>query len=197
MKIEKWNEVEGASTPDSEMVAFLESTTDAYALLRLRDDIEDNAQLMFANYSYLQKKEMEPEIDRYKVVYHGSIFASEDVNQQLEDLYVKFNIDHPEDCRGHSISASDIIALKIAGEVSFHYVDSFRFQNLEHFMEPENYLKHAEMALEDDYGMIDGIINNGKGSIEERHSVLEQLKEMPVSDTPHKPSKNHLERDME
>lgn len=197
MKIEKWNEVEGASTPDSEMVAFLESTTDAYALLQLRDDIEDNAQLMFANYSYLQKKEMEPEIDRYKVVYHGSIFASEDVNQQLEDLYVKFNIDHPEDCRGHSISASDIIALKIAGEVSFHYVDSFRFQNLEHFMEPENYLKHAEMALEDDYGMIDGIINNGKGSIEERHSVLEQLKEMPVSDTPHKPSKNHLERDME
>ena len=197
MKIEKWNEVEGASTPDSEMVAFLESTTDAYALLQLRDDIEDNAQLMFANYSYLQKKEMEPEIDRYKVVYHGSIFASEDVNQQLEDLYVKFNIDHPEDCLGHSISASDIIALKIAGEVSFHYVDSFRFQNLEHFMEPENYLKHAEMALEDDYGMIDGIINNGKGSIEERHSVLEQLKEMPVSDTPHKPSKNHLERDME
>lgn len=197
MKIEKWNEVEGASTPDSEMVAFLESTMDAYALLQLRDDIEDNAQLMFSNYSYLQKKEMEPEIDRYKVVYHGSIFASEDVNQQLEDLYVKFNIDHPEDFRGHSMSVSDIIALKIAGEVSFHYVDSFRFQNLEHFMEPENYLKHAEMALEDDYGMIDGIINNGKGSIEERPSVLEQLKEMPVSDTHHKPSKNHLERDME
>ena len=193
MKIEKWNEVEGASTPDSEMVVFLESTTDAYALLQLRDDIEDNAQLMFANYSYLQKKEMEPEIDRYKVVYHGSIFASEDVNQQLEDLYVKFNIDHPEDFRGHSMSVSDIVALKIAGEVSFHYVDSFGFQNLE----PENYLKHAEMALEDDYGMIDGIINNGKGSIEERPSVLEQLKEMPVSDTPHKPSKNHLERDME
>ena len=59
MKIEKWNEVEGTSTPDAEMVAFLESTTDAYAVLQLRDDIEDNAQLMFANYSYLQKKEME------------------------------------------------------------------------------------------------------------------------------------------
>jgi hypothetical protein len=26
----------------------------------------------------------------------------------------------------------------------------------------ENYLKSAEMALEDDYGMIDGVINNGK-----------------------------------
>ena len=55
---------------------------------------------MFANYSYLQKKEMEPEIDRYEVVYHGSISMSEDVNRQLEDLYVKFNIDHPDDFRG-------------------------------------------------------------------------------------------------
>lgn len=102
MKIEKWNEVDGTPTPDAGMVAFLESTTDAYAVLQLRDDVEDNAQIMFANYSYLQKKEMEPEIDRYKVVYHGSISVSEDVNQQLEDLYVKFNIDHPEDFRGHS-----------------------------------------------------------------------------------------------
>ena len=41
------------------------------------DDVYDNIPLMFANYSYLQKKEMEPEIDRYEVVYHGSynIFA--------------------------------------------------------------------------------------------------------------------------
>lgn len=31
-------------------------------------------------------------------------------------------------------------------------------------MKPENYLKNAEMAMEDDYGMIDGIINNGKAS---------------------------------
>ena len=105
---------------------------------------------------------MEPEIDRYKVVYHGSIFASENVNQQLEDLYVKFNIDHPKDFRGHSMSVSDIIALKIAGEVSFHYVDSVGFQKLDHFMEPENYLKYAEMALEDDYGMIDGLSIMGK-----------------------------------
>lgn len=94
-------------------------------------------------------------------------------------------------------TASDIVALKIAGEVSFHYVDSFGFQKLNHFMELENYLKYAEMVLEDDYGMIDGIINNGKANAEERPSVLEQLKEMPVPDIPHKSSKNHLERDME
>ena len=51
MKIEKWNEVDGTPTPDAGLVAFLESTTDAYAVHQLRDDVEDNAQIMFANYS--------------------------------------------------------------------------------------------------------------------------------------------------
>ena len=65
-------------------------------------------------------------------------------------------------------------------------------------MKPENYLKNAEMAMEDDYGMLDGIINNGKAfAAEERPSVLEQLKEMSVFDTPHKPPRSHPERDME
>ena len=77
--------------------------------------------------------------------------------RQLEDLYVKFNIDHPDDFRGHSMSVSDIVALKVVGEVSFHYVDSVGFQKLENFMKSENYLKNAEMAMEDDYGMIDGM----------------------------------------
>ncbi|WP_243260346.1 YodL domain-containing protein [Flavonifractor plautii] len=156
MKNEKWDDVHGNTTPDDRMVAFLESPTDSYAILQLREDVDDNIPLMFANYSYLQKKEMEPEIDRYEVVYHGSISMSEDVNRQLEDLYVKFNIDHPDDFRGHSMSVSDIVALKVVGEVSFHYVDSVGFQKLENFMKSENYLKNAEMAMEDDYGMIDG-----------------------------------------
>lgn len=155
MKNEKWDDVHGNTTPDDRMVAFLESPTDSYAILQLREDVDDNIPLMFANYSYLQKKEMEPEIDRYEVVYHGSISMSEDVNRQLEDLYVKFNIDHPDDFRGHSMSVSDIVALKVVGEVSFHYVDSVGFQKLENFMKSENYLKNAEMAMEDDYGMME------------------------------------------
>lgn len=82
MKNEKWDDVHGNTTPDDRMVAFLESPTDSYAILQLREDVDDNIPLMFANYSYLQKKEMEPEIDRYEVVYHGSISMSEDVNRQ-------------------------------------------------------------------------------------------------------------------
>ena len=63
---------------------------------------------------------------------------------------------------------------------------------LQELYETRNYLKNAEMAMEDDYGMLDGVINNGKApATEERPSVLEQLKEMPVFDTPRKPSRSH------
>ena len=44
--------------------------------------------------------------------------------------------------------------------VSSHYVDSVGFVQLPAFL-PDNYLKNAEISMEDDYGMIDGIINNG------------------------------------
>ena len=73
----------------------------------------------------------------------------------------QFNNEHPADYQSPSASVSDIIAIKQDGVVSFHYCDSFGFQQLPDFIKPENYLKNAEMAMEDDYGMIDGIINNG------------------------------------
>ena len=48
-------------------------------------------------------------------------------------------------------------------------IDRIGFVELQNFMKPENYLKNAEMAMEDDYGMLDGIINNGKApAAEER-----------------------------
>ena len=79
----------------------------------------------------------------------------------LDMIYQRFNVDHPADFKGHSLSVSDIVALKQNGVVSCHYVDSIGFRELPNFLKPENYLKNAEMLLEDDYGMIDGIINNG------------------------------------
>ena len=79
----------------------------------------------------------------------------------MDELYETFNIRRPEDFRGHSLSVSDIVALKQNGVVSCHYVDSRGFKALPDFLKPENYLKNAEMAMEDDYGMIDGVINNG------------------------------------
>lgn len=197
MKIEKWDDVHGNTTSDDRMVAFLESSTDSYAVLQLKH-IDETDEFRFMPYWHIQKLENQPTIDHYEVVYNGPIEQSAGAAEQLEALYTRFNIDHPEDFRGHSMSVSDIVALKVVGEVSFHYVDSVGFQKLENFMKSENYLKNAEMAMEDDYGMIDGIINNGKASgLEERPSVLEQLKEKPVPDVSHKPPKSHPEREIE
>ena len=79
-----------------------------------------------------------------------------------EALFQKFNLDRPGDFGGHSLSVSDIVAIKQNGQVSYYYCDSFGFQELPDFRKPENYLKAAELSTEDDYGMIDGIINNGQ-----------------------------------
>ena len=49
----------------------------------------------------------------------------------------------------------------VPGFFSRPYVDRFAFTELHGFLQPENYLKSAEMAMEDDYNMVDGIINNG------------------------------------
>ena len=43
MKNEKWDDVHGNTTPDDRMVAFLESPTDSYAILQLREDVDDNS----------------------------------------------------------------------------------------------------------------------------------------------------------
>ena len=47
MKNEKWDDVHGNTTPDDRIVAFLESPTDSYAILQLREDVDDNIPLMF------------------------------------------------------------------------------------------------------------------------------------------------------
>ena len=69
------------------------------------------------------------------------------------------NNEHPADYRHPSMSVSDLVAIKHDGKVSCHYCDSFGFEPVPGFL-PDNPLKNAEMAVEDDYGMIDGIINN-------------------------------------
>ena len=159
-KIQKWDEVNGNTTPEEKMTAFLESATDSYAILQLRRG-EDTRDEQFMSYSYLQRNGKEPDIDHYEVVYAAALPAYRNQTQLLEGLYEKFNIDHPSDFRGHSLSVSDIVALRVNGVVSSHYVDSFGFKELPEFIKPENYLKAAEMSMEDDYGMLDGIINNG------------------------------------
>ena len=210
-RIEKWDEVHGNQAPDERMMAFLDSATDQYAILQLRRS-ENTVYERFSSMRELERMGLEPDIDHYEVVYTAPLLPYKDQNTMLEELYAKFNVSRPDDFTGHSLSVSDIVALRQNGVVSCHYVDSIGFQELPGFLKPENYLKAAEMSMEDDYGMIDGIINNGpkqptvadleaqvKAGMsislmdlaeaahrEKKKSVLEQLKSQPAQERPHK-----------
>ena len=177
---------------------FLEAPGDAFAVMQLKGSAP--AELRYTGLNYLSQP---PAPGNYDILYTVPIACTQNQSATLENLFEIFNINRPGDFTGHSLSVSDIIALKQDGVVSYHYCDSVGFQELPSFMS-ENYLKAAEMSLEDDYGMIDGIINNGQkptvsdleqqvkngqsislmdlvGAIqqEKKPSVLKKLKEQP------------------
>ena len=153
---------------------------------------------------YLRQKDMQVSHDNYGAVYSGSLPPGTDSRDALDNIYTRFNIDRPQDFTGHSLSVSDIIVLRQQGRASCHYVDSWGFKELPQFL-PENYLKNAEMAMEDDYGMIDGIINNGKSparveqerQTDERPSVLEKLRSYSTQERTEVPKKNAPSRGAE
>ena len=163
---EDWDAIKNEVPPmDLEIIkqkreqAFLESPGDTYAIYQLKRD-DATADIRFMNFEYLQKKDIEPQYENYELIYTGALTKDGSQIEKLEDLYRIFNIEHPQDFTGHSLSISDIVALKQAGVVSYHYVDSIGYKELTNFRNTDNHLKNAEMQLEDDYGMIDGIINN-------------------------------------
>ena len=163
---EDWDAIKNEVPPmDLEIIkqkreqAFLESPGDTYAIYQLKRD-DATADIRFMNSDYLREKGIEPQYENYELIYTGALSKDGSQIDKLEDLYRIFNIEHPQDFTGHSLSISDIVALKQAGVVSYHYVDSVGYKELHNFHNTDNYLKNAEMQLEDDYGMIDGVINN-------------------------------------
>ena len=163
---EDWDAIKDQIPPmDMEMVrqkreqAFHESPGDTYAIYQLKRD-PSTAELSFMNSEWLQAHGIEPKYENYELIYTGALTQDGSQIDKLEDLYRIFNIEHPQDFTGHSLSISDIVALKQAGVVSYHYVDSIGYKELTNFRNTANHLKNAEMQMEDDYGMIDGVINN-------------------------------------
>jgi len=161
-----WERVRGEIPPmDAVLVrqkqeqAFQNSKVDSYAIYQLRN-CDETADIRFMNSEWMQDKGLIPEKKNYEMVYTGPLQSDGSVTDILEGLYYTFNADRPEDFRGHSLSVSDIVALKEQGVISYHYVDSVGYKELP-FFDQANYLKSAEMQIEDDYGMIDGIVNNG------------------------------------
>ena len=153
---EDWDSIK-ADTPTRDVEKrFMDNPNDAVLIYQIPHDDPNN--LIFARYDSLSEP---PKRDNYEAVYTAPIETKGSKTATLEDIYQRFNVDRPLDFTGHSLSVSDILAIKHNGDVSYHYCDSFGFKELPDFQK-SNYLKSAEISTEDDYGMIDGIINNGK-----------------------------------
>lgn len=134
---------------------------------------------------------------RYDLVYSGALSPALAANRTpkaiLEGLYTRFNLNRPDDFRGHSLSVSDVIALNLNGQTECYYTDSFGFYKLPAFLEHENALKNAEMMLEDNYNMIDGIVNNDVKEAQRAHSREQKAAHSTPVPTI-KPKKHEMER---
>ena len=138
--------------------AFFAQNRDCFAIYQVSRDDPQNVRFM--NLDWLKSHDISIDRSNYDLIYTAPLRESGTVPEQLEKLYEQFNLQKPADFHSPSMSVSDIVAIKQDGKVSCHYCDSVGFTQIPGFL-PENPLKNAEMAVEDDYGMIDGIINNG------------------------------------
>ena len=138
--------------------AFLSHEGSCFAIYQVSRNDPQNVRFM--NLDWLQSHNLAVDRSNYDLIYTAPLNGSGSTMEQLETLYEQFNLQKPVDFHSPSLSVSDIVAIKQDGKVSCHYCDSVGFTEIPGFL-PDNPLKNAEMMLEDDYGMIDGIINNG------------------------------------
>ena len=157
--------------------AFLSHKGDCYAIYQVKhtDELRD---IRYEGLEWIKSIGRTVQRDNYDLVYTAPLLPSDLKGDTAEQLFYRFNNEHPADYLHPSMSVSDIVAIKRDGHVSCHYCDSFGFAEVPGFL-PDNPLKNAEMTVEDDYGMIDGILNNGQ-----REPTVAQLEQQARTGQP-------------
>lgn len=128
--LEREEHLEGETGPFLERISSYEKEygISTYSIYQLdRSDSTDHLQFMSSD--WLEKKGLRIDRDNYQMVYAAELVQGE----TLEDIYTRFNINHPEDFRGHSLSVSDVVVLHQNGKDTAHYVDSFGFKEVPGF----------------------------------------------------------------
>ena len=203
--------------------AFLSHKGDCFAIYQVKhtDELRD---IRYEGLEWIKSIGRTVQRENYELVYTAPLLPADMKGDTTEQLFYRFNNEHPTDYGHPSMSVSDIVAIKRDGKVSCHYCDSFGFEQVPGFL-PDNPLKNAEMAVEDDYGMIDGIINNGpkeptvaqleqqarsgqpislmdlaaaahREDREKKKSVMEQLKSQPKTEPKKTAQKKSAEREL-
>ena len=167
---------------------LLLGTRQTFGIYQIKDD-SPGENYAFMNMSFIESHGMQIKKEDYKLVYVGELLG----NTSLDDIFERFNIDRPEDFRGHSLSVSDIIVLNDGEKVTAHFVDSISFEQLDSFLNLEEQVL-SELAYEvgeryfaiqrteegydysfydEDFRLMDGgVYENGEISIEEAAEEL-------------------------
>ena len=102
---------------------------------------DETRDLRFEPYDRLQATGNVVDKANYELVYSAELTPG----TSLEDIYTRFNIDHPKDFKGHSLSVSDVVVLHQNGQDAAHYVDSFGYKNVPEFLQEQKQLTPDEL----------------------------------------------------
>ena len=111
---------------------LLLGTRRTFGIYQIKDD-SPGENYAFMNMSFIESHGMQIKKEDYKLVYVGELLG----NMSLDDIFERFNIDRPEDFRGHSLSVSDIVVLNDGEKVTAHFVDSISFEQMDSFLNLE------------------------------------------------------------
>ncbi|HJH99944.1 MAG TPA: YodL domain-containing protein [Faecalibacterium prausnitzii] len=144
---------------------------DSFSIYQLRNE-DSTRDYRFEPYDRLQAAGLSVDKANYTEVYAAPLAAG----TTLEDIYRTFNVDHPADFKGHSLSVSDVVVLHQNGHDTAYYCDSVGFQQVPEFL-LENPLCTAELSTEQNENMIDGVLNNAPslGELEAKAKAGEQI----------------------
>ena len=114
---------------------------DYFGIYQLKQG-EELRDYRFENLAHLQTRGLAVDKANYELVYQGAL-----KNESLDDIFERFNIERPDDFKGHSLSVSDIVVFRREGETQAHYVDRFGFQEVKDFYrQPERESEKTEIA---------------------------------------------------
>ena len=161
----------GMTVEEYAAAGFETPQQDSFSIYQLRNE-DSTRDYRFEPYDRLQAAGLTVDKANYTEVYAAPLTAG----TTLEDIYRTFNVDHPADFKGHSLSVSDVVVLHQNGQDTAHYCDSVGFQQVPEFLR-ENPLRTAELSTEQNENMIDGVLNNAPslGELEAKAKAGEQI----------------------
>ncbi len=155
----------GQETPEP-TATEKEPDKDTFSIYQLKDG-DGMRDYHFEPYDRLQAAGLSVEAANYNLIYAAELTPG----TSLEDIYTRFNIDHPKDFRGHSLSVSDIVVLHQNGKDTAHYVDSFGYKEVPEFLQEQT------PQLTPDTRMTGEQIRTPRGSFSVTDMTAEQMKE--------------------